>query len=43
MRINADHGILITKEDLDDLIISTFVNDIKIIAPKGSKAIDRAK
>lgn len=43
MRINADHSIFVTKEGLDGPIVSTFVDDIKIMAPKESGAIDRVK
>lgn len=43
MRINADHGIFVTKKGLDGPIVSTFVDDIKIMAPKRSGVIDRVK
>lgn len=33
--INTNHSIFITKQDLKKLVISTFVNDIKIIGSKG--------
>lgn len=37
--INADHSIFMTETDLGDLIISTFVDNIKIMAPKNSGII----
>ena len=42
-RINADHRIFISKAGLNGLVISTFVDDIKIIAPKRSGHISRVK
>lgn len=42
-RINADHRIFITTAGLDGPIVSKFVDDIKIIGPKGSGAIQRVK
>lgn len=42
-RINADHSIFVTKAGLDGPVISTFVDDIKIMAPKGSGIIQRVK
>lgn len=42
-QINTDHNIFVTKSDLDGLIISTFVNDIKIIALKESGIIQWVK
>lgn len=43
VRINADHGIFITKAGLNGPIVSTFVDDIKIMAAKGSGMITRVK
>ena len=42
-RIHADHSIFITKAGLNGPIVSTFVDDIKVIAPKGSGIIQRVK
>lgn len=42
-RINADHSIFITPAGLDGPIISTFVDDIKIMEMKGSGTIQRVK
>ena len=42
-RINADHSIFVTIAGLDGPIVSTFVDDIKIMAPKGSGMIERVK
>lgn len=42
-RINADHSIFVTKAGLDEPVVSTFVDDIKIIAPKESGMIERVK
>ena len=39
-RINADHSIFVTIAGLDGPIVSTFVDDIKIMAPKGSGMIE---
>lgn len=41
--INADHNIFVTKAGLDGLVVSTFVNNIKIITPKNSEIIERIK
>lgn len=35
-QINANHSIFVTKTGLDGPVISTFVDDIKIMAPKGN-------
>lgn len=35
-RINADHSIFVTNAGLDGPVVTTFVDDIKIMAPKGS-------
>lgn len=40
---HADHSIFITKAGLNGPIVSTFVNDIKIMAPKESGIIQRVK
>ncbi len=42
-RINADHSIFVTIADLDGPVVSTFLDDIKIIAPKNSDMIARVK
>ena len=42
-RINADHSIFVTKAGLDGPVVSTFVDDIKIMAPKNSGMIERVK
>lgn len=42
-KINADHSIFISKTGLNGPVVSTFVDDIKIIAPKGSGHISRVK
>lgn len=42
-RINADHNILVTNVGLDGPIVSIFVDDIKIMAPKKSEMIERMK
>lgn len=42
-RINANHRIFITTAGLGGPIVSKFVDDIKIIGPKGSGAIQRVK
>lgn len=38
-----DHSIFVTQEGSNRPIISTFVDDIKIIALKGNELIDRVK
>lgn len=40
---HADHSIFITKAGLNGPIVSTFVNDIKIMAPQKSGIIQRVK
>lgn len=35
-QINADYSIFVTKAILNGLVVSTFIDDIKIIAPKES-------
>ncbi len=42
-RINVEHSIFITKAGLDGPMVSTFVDDIKIIAPTGSGIIQQVK
>lgn len=42
-RINADHSIFITPLGINGPIVSTFVDDIKIMAPKGSGFIEKVK
>lgn len=41
--INADHSIFLTKADLNEPVVSIFVDDIKIVAPKNSRIIERVK
>lgn len=43
MRIIADHSIFVTKKGLDAPIISTFIDDIKIITFTRSGVIDQIK
>ncbi len=40
---NADHSIFVTNTGLQGPVVGTFVNDIKIMAPKGSRMIERVK
>ena len=42
-RINADHSIFISEAGLDGPVVSTFVDDIKIMTPKESGHISRVK
>ena len=42
-RINVEHSIFITKAGFNGPIVSTFVDDIKIIAPTGSAIIQQVK
>ena len=42
-RINADHSIFVTEAGLNGPIVSTFVDDIKIMGPKESEMIERVK
>lgn len=42
-RINADHNIFVTTAGLDGPVVSTFVDDIKIMASKESGMIERVK
>ena len=42
-RINADHSIFMTKGSLDGPVVSTFINDIKIMALKNSRMIEQVK
>lgn len=42
-QINADHNIFITDAGLDGPVVCTFVDDIKIMAPKRSGIIRRVK
>ena len=38
-----DHSIFVTKANLNRPVVSIFVDDIKIMALKGSKMIERVK
>lgn len=38
-RINTDHNIFVTKTGLDKPVVSIFVDNIKIMAPKNSEMI----
>lgn len=40
---NADHSIFVTNAGLDGPVMSIFVDDFKIMAPKGSEMIKRVK
>ena len=42
-QINADHSIFVTNAGLEGPVVNTFVDDIKIIAPKGSGMIECVK
>lgn len=42
-RIHADHSIFITKAGLNSPIVSTFIDDIKIMGVKESGFIERLK
>lgn len=42
-QINVDYSIFIMKSGLIDLIVSIFIDNIKIIAPKESGMIKRVK
>ena len=42
-QINADHSIFVTDVGLNDPVVSTFVDDIKIMAPKESGMIEQVK
>ena len=42
-QINANHNIIITSLSLNKPIVSTFVDNIKIIAPKRSSFIEKVK
>lgn len=42
-RISADHSIFVTNAGLDGPVVTTFVDDIKIMAPKGRRMIERVK
>lgn len=42
-QINADHNISVTNAGLDGPVVSTFVKDIKIMAPKESGMIEQVK
>lgn len=42
-RINIDHSIFVTLAGLNGPVVSTFVDDIKIMAPKNSAIIARIK
>lgn len=41
--INVDHSIFVTNADLDGLVVSTFVDNIKIMATKESGMINYVK
>ena len=43
MKINTDHSIFMNKIYLDDFVISTIIDNIKIIAQKYSKKIKYIK
>ena len=42
-RINADHSIFVTEVGIQGPIVSTFVDDIKIMEVKGSRVIEQVK
>lgn len=42
-QINIDHSIFMSKADFNSQIISTFIDNIKIIAPKKSRIIKQVK
>lgn len=42
-RLHADHGIFATKDGLKGPIVSSFVDDLNIMAPKGTGLITRVK
>lgn len=42
-QINADHNIFVTKAGLNGPVVSMFVDDIKIMAPKESEITQRMK
>ena len=42
-QINADYSIFMTNAGLEGSVVSIFVDNIKIIAPKGSRMIERVK
>lgn len=42
-RINADHSIFTTSQGLEGPVVSTFVDDIKIMGPKNTGVITRVK
>ena len=42
-RIHADHSIFVSGEELKNLLLSVFVDDIKIMAPKDIGIIQRVK
>ena len=42
-RIHADHSIFVTNEGVRGPIITTFVDDLNIFAPRGSGIISRIK
>lgn len=42
-QINVDHSIFVTKTGLNSLVVSTFVDDIKIMAPKENGITQRVK
>lgn len=43
LQINVDYSIFIIKIDLNGLVVNMFINNIKIIASKGSGIIQRIK
>ena len=42
-RINFDQSVFVTVVGLDGPVVSTIVDDIKVMAPKGSGMIERVK
>lgn len=42
-QINADHSIFVTSTKINEPIVSTFVDDIKVMGVKGSGHIERVK
>lgn len=42
-RLHADHGIFVTQDGLKGPIVSSFVDDLNIMAPKGTGLVTRVK
>lgn len=42
-QINADHSIFVTSTEINEPIVSTFVDDIKVMGVKGSGHIEKFK